>query len=53
MNIIYLLLKISMSVWSLMEDVNMFVRTLLVAIIVNVILDMHLEWVDTIVKVQY
>ena len=34
-----------------MEDVNIFVRTLLVAIHVDVILDMYLEWVITIVKV--
>ena len=40
-----------MNVWSPMEDVNMFVRTLMVATHVHVILDMCLEWMITIVKV--
>ena len=49
--ILYILFKISMSVWSPMEAVNMFVRMLLVAMHVHVIVDMYLEWVVTIVKV--
>jgi len=36
-----------------MEDVNTFVRTLMEAIHVHVVLDMYLEWMITIVKVLY
>ena len=42
-----------MNVWNPMEDVNTFVRTLMEAIHVHVVLDMYLEWMITIVKVLY
>ena len=44
--------KTLMNVWSPMEDVNMFVRTLMAAIHVHVTVDIYLEWMSTIVMVH-